>query len=767
MNSTLNISIYNADSLAFSTTIRGAQTNYSVILGGDAYGYYNFNISPSAYIVVKNVGSSSGLFAFNCYDYYISNSTASLIMYPSQFGLSIVPNDIPKGQMTGISTVIQVPDYQQPIPLAILTNGGSNSWFAQIGLNTAAFQYGSSLLSYPVLEIFSSVYGNVGPVVDYNHPLVPGNLYNFTLEAVKNSTWEFMVDGQPIQYGNFSGYYNATPTMDNVHYGLETEPYLWAEVNSSNEVYVPTMFNLKIDGLWTEPGSATFSPSVNAIGENWYNGETTTSDGISIWGMASHIQNDSIGNNSLLFGDRLSTTVESAVPISGVYQDPLYGTYYVSPGNYGNHSSYLKVENKTLAITAGDAAEIVSLISYSSPSGRVIQDNNYILRPHQNFTFSDNSTYLLVAASDLNYNLIYEYIVNETPRRYNVTFSESGLPSGASWYINISGLASLSSSGTTISTSLPNSSYTFIIASRNKIWKPSIYSGQFTVDGAPLTETISFTEVTSSVTFTESGVPIGIKWSVDFNGTNESSTNQSITFLAINGTHQFSIGHINGDIYEYDPSPSSGSVIVNGSKINVSITFARVGPTKYNVVFYESGLPSGYPWSFTFNGTNYTDQYDAWGFNMPNGTYYYSVDNVSGYTETNSSGRIVVNGNDEYVNVYFTKIPDGYFIGNISPNNASVYINGVQYATNNGNFNISLNPGTYEVKISDPGYSTYTANLTISSSSLTELPINSLTKVSKPSSSDYWFIILIGAILIAIIVTAVVVIAARIRRKKP
>lgn len=47
-----------------------------------------------------------------------------------------------------------------------------------------------------------------------------------------------------------------------------------------------------------------------------------------------------------------------------------------------------------------------------------------------------------------------------------------------------------------------------------------------------------------------------------------------------------------------------------------------------------------------------------------------------------------------------------------------------------------------------------------------EITIQSVTKASKSSSSDYWFIIQIGAIFIAIIVTAEVVIAGRTRRKR-
>ena len=270
-----------------------------------------------------------------------------------------------------------------------------------------------------------------------------------------------------------------------------------------------------------------------------------------------------------------------------------------------------------------------------------------------------------------------------------------------------------------------------------------------------------------NVTLVESGLPPYTKWSATLNGTTEASTNQTLMFTLSNGTYTFSVKLVQGVIYEYEATPSNGSITVNGSNVIENFTFAHLGPTKYNVVFTEQGLPSGYYWSFTFNGTNYTDPYDSWGFSVPNGTYSYRIDNASGYTVYPYSGKIVVNGNDDDIIITFTAISYGYFAGSVSPSNAtiSIFINGSwhPYEESNGSFNVSLNPGTYRISISAPGYETFTTNLTVSSSTVTALEIHSLTKVSKHSSFPLLDVVGITA---AMAIIAAISAAILLRKRK-
>ena len=53
---------------------------------------------------------------------------------------------------------------------------------------------------------------------------------------------------------------------------------------------------------------------------------------------------------------------------------------------------------------------------------------------------------------------------------YIVTFNESNLPSGTTWYVNLSTGQSFSSISSTISVSLINGSYTYTVGTTDKIY---------------------------------------------------------------------------------------------------------------------------------------------------------------------------------------------------------------------------------------------------------------------------------------------------------
>ncbi len=81
------------------------------------------------------------------------------------------------------------------------------------------------------------------------------------------------------------------------------------------------------------------------------------------------------------------------------------------------------------------------------------------------------------------------------PATYEVTFVEKNLPSGVTWFINISGQSPLSatvssSGGTQVSVNLTNASYTYAAATNSKDWTAS--GGTVTVNGAAQEVTVTF-----------------------------------------------------------------------------------------------------------------------------------------------------------------------------------------------------------------------------------------------------------------------------------
>ncbi len=153
--------------------------------------------------------------------------------------------------------------------------------------------------------------------------------------------------------------------------------------------------------------------------------------------------------------------------------------------------------------------------------------------------------------------------------------------------------------------------------------------------------------------FIESGLPSGKSWSVNVDSISILSNKTNITFFEPNGSHLYKIGLVPG----YKPSPSSGTFIINGTNLNISITFTIV---TYNIKFVETGLPSGTNWSVTLNGTKESSSGNTIKFTEPNGSYSYFIETPIfesigiQFILTHSTGTITVNGTNTGLNVTYT-----------------------------------------------------------------------------------------------------------------
>jgi hypothetical protein len=228
---------------------------------------------------------------------------------------------------------------------------------------------------------------------------------------------------------------------------------------------------------------------------------------------------------------------------------------------------------------------------------------------------------------------------------YAVSFSESGLPSGDTWYINITSGPSLSATGatTTLTTSLPNGTYDFSIATNDNTYAPSYYAGSVSVTGAAVSAApIAFTLVTYPVQFSETGLPGGTSWTATLGGTPQTTTSSSVTFHVINGSYAYSIASSNP---QYAPNVYSGGVLVSGTGQSVAITFS---PVTYAVTFSESGLPAGATWYVNVTGgpdLSATGATTALSTSLMNGTYPFSVaTNEKTYSPAYADSSVTVNG---------------------------------------------------------------------------------------------------------------------------
>jgi len=215
---------------------------------------------------------------------------------------------------------------------------------------------------------------------------------------------------------------------------------------------------------------------------------------------------------------------------------------------------------------------------------------------------------------------------------YPVSFRECGVPWGTNWSLSVNGTA-ISSAAEQISTLLPNGTYPYVLGPVAG-FAPTPSRGSIDLAGAGVAEAVTFQPASPfAVNFTEYGLPAyGLKvppvWSVDLGGrtANGSAANGfSITFTAENGTYGFAVSTATG----FAASPASGSVVVQGSTVDVWLNFTRA-PT-YAITFRERGLAMGATWGITLSGTTENSSSDVVTFSVAQGLYPLAARPPPGY----------------------------------------------------------------------------------------------------------------------------------------
>ena len=229
----------------------------------------------------------------------------------------------------------------------------------------------------------------------------------------------------------------------------------------------------------------------------------------------------------------------------------------------------------------------------------------------------------------------------------------------------------------------------------------------------------------SLVTFTATGLPQNTVWWVNLTGQSHSSSTSTISFYESNGTYSYTLSTNDKN---YMPGNSGGVFVVDGKTVSESAVFV---PVLYNVSLKEVGLPSGMSWSVSSGSTTHSSTNSTISFKEMNGTYRFTVSNLTLYY-SNESFQIVVNGKNVTETVHFLHY--AYITGTLSPGSASLKINGKTVSVSGGKFNISVVAGNYTVTASESGYSTYSYNVTLSAGGVKTLNIT-LKSNSSPSSN--------------------------------
>jgi len=281
-------------------------------------------------------------------------------------------------------------------------------------------------------------------------------------------------------------------------------------------------------------------------------------------------------------------------------------------------------------------------------------------------------------------------------------FNETGLPTGTAWYVELlSTVNYLVENFSSVSNNvtfyvLPGTYYALVGSVSGYTQNVSFIKRNVL---APTTVNVAYTKL-YNVTFNEAGLPQGTPWSVSLNGYVETSNTNSITFSVTPGNYTYQVLEVPG----YRSIPTSGTISVSNMSVTQNITFTQV---LYNVTFTEKGLLSG-TWGISIN--NITKNASAGEniiFNLPNGTYAFTVLQVPGYTSNIMSGYIYVNNGSISEQITYSQIMvNAEFTETGLPLGTpwSVQVNGQMFTTTGTLITVSLPFGTYSYKVITPGY---------------------------------------------------------------
>ena len=195
-------------------------------------------------------------------------------------------------------------------------------------------------------------------------------------------------------------------------------------------------------------------------------------------------------------------------------------------------------------------------------------------------------------------------VASATPSLYAVTFQESGLPSGTLWQVGTAPVGSdyfafSNSTGSTIQQQLPNGTYGIEVSTPAN-YSQGLNQTQFTVAGKPLTLSIPFS-AGNSVTFLESGLPLGTAWYVTLRNStsivNLSSVQGSLMAFEPAGSYNYSTY-----AESYTSTPATGTLTVPSSEpavVNLTFVPTPVGYldgiiTVETAQLWIDGVPHGF-----------------------------------------------------------------------------------------------------------------------------------------------------------------------------
>jgi LPXTG-motif cell wall-anchored protein len=163
--------------------------------------------------------------------------------------------------------------------------------------------------------------------------------------------------------------------------------------------------------------------------------------------------------------------------------------------------------------------------------------------------------------------------------QYVVSVSETGLSSAAlasGWSVTVGGVMASSTTVPYLNFTVGPGTYAYQVAPVAG-YTASPSSGYLTVVNGAYQLLVTFTQLTYSVTITESGLANGASWSATVNGNAIPSTGSTITFTLPSGPYTVQVSNVSG----YTLSSASLEVTVNGAPTGASVTYTPTSSPSY------------------------------------------------------------------------------------------------------------------------------------------------------------------------------------------
>lgn len=353
-------------------------------------------------------------------------------------------------------------------------------------------------------------------------------------------------------------------------------------------------------------------------------------------------------------------------------------------------------------------ASTSSAIVYATPPGGHYYD--YEIPPAEGYLPHPASGTVVTSYGTTTVNVTFTPAGDEYP----VTFRESGLPTGATWEVNLSSTVVVTPSSSAILEE-PNGTYNFSVqlVTPSTGYRASPSAGDVRVDGAGTDVNVSFTATPATlynVTFWERGLPDGTVWMVDFGGS-EYQGYTSIQVARPNGTYDWSVDPVSGFSVTLSPEP----IVVEGAPVTAFLNFTQnVSGGPYAVTFLEGGLPLGATWTVELDAQSSSSSGTMIRFTTTAGNHTFEVTPPSGYRAAPESGSLEVVGATG-VDVYFSVLPSppGYPV-NVTEQGLpigtewTVWLGGVPYPTSEGWVSANFSNGSLGFQVG--AVSGYTPN---------------------------------------------------------